>query len=225
MKKGKIKGISQGVFMKRKILIGFAAFIAACPVFAQDLTNIKPDAELSDKGFYVYVGLGYGFEKIDPDPKITYNGLNGLIGLGYDFGGRISIDLSIEYMLLAGISYTGYGYSIPKIENGLNGGIGADLGIKLINNKTIDLILPLGVLFRVNRLEVTQDNKKKFSYTYLNLESGLIASFRLGKSFYLTLPFYIGYPVYKNLNVTNYTKKDFDVINFSIGFCVKRLFV
>jgi len=219
--------------MKRKILIGFAAFIVACPAFAQ--------GESSDAGFYMNFDYGYGFGNISGNPEITYNGLTCLIGLGYDFGGLISIDLLYDVLCVEGVNYTVDGYPNSQVYHAFNTnkdnffgnmGLGADIGIKLVNDETFDLILPIGVLFRWNTLIIPQDNKKTFKHTYLNLETGLIPSFRIGNigtlfgegGLYLTLPFYIGYPVYKKLDVTNCTNPNFDsVISFSIGVCLKIL--
>jgi len=144
-----------------------ALFIAGT-VFAQEPSEAKPDLPLSDKGFFIYWGLGYGYENIeqnsgtiDKRTKITNNGLNGLIGMDYDFG-RVSIDLSVDCMLFTRVKYEEYGYSASQIDDVFYAGAGTYIGLKLINSKVFDLTLPLGALFRISKLEVTHDGKKKF---------------------------------------------------------------
>jgi hypothetical protein len=176
-----------------------------------------PQNEKTDRGFLVTTGVLYNSEKIDSDPQFNIGGMNYAIGLGYDFE-PVTINLQLDFMLIEQVEYQGYGYSRnPQITKGDNGGLGLNLGIKLVNGPVFDVILPLGFLFRSNSIELTHDNERKFKYTYLNIESGLILLWHLTKSFAVYVPFNIGYPVSQKSEVENYAKNDYDVLHYSFG--------
>ncbi|MDR1231309.1 MAG: hypothetical protein LBK61_07905 [Spirochaetaceae bacterium] len=200
----------------------------ACALFMFAVfTGIVPAqenrAKLTDKGFFIDVGLLYNYENIEPDPIVENSGINMLLGLGYDFGG-INIQLFITPWLLTKIKYSGYGYgSNAEIKEGDNNGIGFNIGLKLMNGAIFDITLPVGVLFRRSFLTVQHGDTKEFEYAYLNIESGLVLSFGY-KPLTIVIPFYAGYTVQKNSETTNYTKKDFDVMHFNIGLYLRTTF-
>ena len=177
----------------------------------------------SDKGFYMYSGFIYNHESIDPDPIIINDGLNVLLGMGYDFG-PVSLNLAGDFMMISNIQYASYRYSRPEIKDAFNAGIGASIGVKLLNSRIFDVTLPLGILFRASFLNVSHDDKREFMYLYLNAETGLVPAVWFSRYLALEAPFSIGYPVYKYHKITNYKKNDFDVFNYSIGLCLKLKF-
>jgi hypothetical protein len=191
------------------------------------LAGIVSAEENSDKGFFIFAGFLYNYEKTGPDPKIEHSGLNISAGLGYDFE-RIAVNFLFDNNLIDRITYIGYGYGNLKIKDGRNAGFGVNIGYKLLNGPVFDLTIPVGVLFRLSGVNVEHGDEKKFSYQYLNVESGLMPSIKLSRTFMLLLPFNIGLPVglpvYKNYNFVNYTERDFDIFNFSVGINLRRTF-
>jgi len=182
----------------------------------------------SDKGFTLSSGLLYNCEGIKNDPSLQSRGLNIAVILGYDFG-RVSMNFGFDVFLLSYINYTGYGYSHDvEIKNPGNAGFMFNLGIKLINSSVFDLILPVGVLFRLSDTTVFHDNERRFTYFYLNVESGLAFSFCLLRTtnslMFLSLPFNIGYPVYKKSKIKNYSDNGFNVLNYQAGFYLQFTF-
>ena len=201
----------------KKILFVFWLLVMGWGVFAQNGEIISAQNKETDKGFFTTVGVLYNSENIDPDPKFTTNGMNMTIGLGYDFE-SVTINLLFDSMLLEKIEYQGYGYSRDvQIKGGNNIGLGVNLGIKLLNGRVFDVLLPVGCLLRFSSFEVTHDNERKFEYMYINGESGLILSWRLSKALAVYVPLNIGYPVYKNSKVENYSQKDYEVFHYSFG--------
>jgi hypothetical protein len=177
----------------------------------------------TDKGFFVTAGFLYNSEKIEPDPQFATSGMNMAVGLGYDFE-PVTINLLFDFMLLERIEYQGYGYSRDmQIKGGNNIGLGVNLGIKLLNGRVFDILLPVGGLFRFSGFEVRHDSERKFEYAYINVESGLVLSWRLSKMFAVSVPLNIGYPVYKNSTVENYAQKDYEVFHYSLGIEVHIL--
>jgi hypothetical protein len=207
-------------------------FMQLLPITAVALFFVNC-ATYNDKGFFVYTGLGYGHEKIKPDPEIESNGLNYLAGLGYDFG-PVSANLTVDMMLFSITEYHGLGYASSKIEDAFNMGAGVNVGVKIFESDFFDLTLPVGALFRGSTLKLAHeysafssdytDYDIEFSYFYLNVETGLIPSLQVAEKWFLLVPFYIGYPVLKDLKTTNYPKKEYSAFNCSVGICVKRLF-
>jgi hypothetical protein len=171
----------------------------------------------TDRGFLVTVGTLYNSEKIDSDPKFTTDGMNITMGLGYDFG-SITINVVMDTMIFERVEYQGYGYSRDiQIKSADNFGLGVNLGIKLVDGRVFDILLPIGGLMRFSEFEVKHDKERKFEYAYINIESGLILSWRLSNFLALYVPFNIGYPVYKKSKVENYAQKDYDVFHYSFG--------
>jgi hypothetical protein len=192
-------------------------------VFASIVPAEENHAKMTDKGFFIDVGILYNYENIEPDPVVQNSGINMLLGLGYDFGG-INIQLFITPWLLTEIKYLGYGYgSNAEIKEGDNNGIGCNIGLKLMNGTIFDVTLPIGVLFRRSSITVQHGDTKEFEYTYLNIESGLVLSFGY-KPLTIVIPLYAGYTVLKNSETTNYTKKDFDVMHFNVGLYLRITF-
>ncbi|MDR2793559.1 MAG: hypothetical protein LBB61_07830 [Treponema sp.] len=177
----------------------------------------------SDKGFYMNTAVLYDYVKLSPDPKVESHGLGFSLGVGYDFG-LATLGLDVDMDLLSLVTYAGYGYSNPSIDSFTNVGIGVNTGIKVYNGKIFDFIIPVGVMGRINTLEVTHDNKREFNYIYLAVASGSLLSWRLTDSLYLQIPTKIGYPFLKNQRFTNYPNKDFDALICSAGLNLKILF-
>jgi hypothetical protein len=172
----------------------------------------------TDKGFFVTTGILYNSEKIDSDPKFTTEGMNISFGFGYDFE-SITINLLTDIMLFERIRYQGYGYSREvQINKADNLGMEINLGIKLVNGRIFDLVLPIGGSIRFSDFEVTHDDERKFQYAYINVESGLIFLWHFTPFFAVCLPFNIGYPVYKESKFENYSEKDYEVFHYSFGF-------
>jgi hypothetical protein len=221
----------------RKRLLPHARHFCVCfgtllPLAAAAL-SFANCATYNDTGFFTYTGMGYGHEKITPDPVIENNGLNYLAGLGYDFG-PVSANLTVDVMLFSVAEYHGYMYESSKIESTFNLGAGINLGVKIFESDFFDLTLPVGVLFRGSTLKLAHeysafsrdyaDYNISFNYFYLNIESGLIPSLQFAEKWFLLVPFYIGYPVFKDVKTTNYNENKYDAFNCTVGICVKRLF-
>jgi hypothetical protein len=175
----------------------------------------------TDRGFFITTGTLYNSEKIDSDPKFTTGGMNITFILGYDLG-SVTINVLMDAMIFERVKYQGYGYSRDvQIKSADNLGLGGNLGIKLINGRIFDIILPIGGLMRFSRFEVKHDEERKFQYAYINVESGLILSWRLSNFFAVYVPFNIGYPVYKKSSVENYAQKDYEVFHYSFGIGIQ----
>ncbi|MDR2601621.1 MAG: hypothetical protein LBC53_04120 [Spirochaetaceae bacterium] len=188
-------------------------------VFARERDN-----EETGKSFFITSAFLYNYEEIGPDPKFNTAGINWAIGLGYDFG-PVEVNLLIDSMLMEEVMYQGYGYSAyVQIKDAHNSGLGLNAGIKLLNGRIFDIILPAGVLAHSSRFEIEHDNERKFQYTYINIETGLMLSWRLSKYHAIYVPFNIGYPVYKDSKAENYTKKDYEVFHYSAGLGIRSMF-
>jgi hypothetical protein len=199
-------------------LIGFTGFL-----FARQSKDTSAENAPSDRGFFVFAGLLYDYKKIKPDPQFESSGLSGLLGLGYDFD-RITVNLKCDYMMLSLIRYTGLGHGTPSIKDSFNGGIGVDIGVKVVNGDIFDLTIPAGVSARFSGYTVEHGNEREFKYTCIAIESGLMLSLRLTGDLVAFVPFYIGVPVYKKSTVTGYTQTDFDVFGFSMGLGIRQTF-
>jgi hypothetical protein len=206
--------------MKKIFLTIFLGMVfSGTGLFAQE-----EKISVSDKGFFLFSGFGYSYVKIGPDPVFENQGLNGFLGLGYDFHG-VNINLLVDYTLLSTIKYQGYGYSQnAEIKTGEHNSIGINLGIKLINRNIFDFTIPIGASMNLSNYKVKHDNEREFKYIYINVESGVMLSWRLSKNFTLLLPFYIGYPIYKTSTIINYTKKEFEPFDYSVGIGLRRTF-
>jgi hypothetical protein len=222
------------VIMAKKslMLLVFTAIVAEW-VFAQPESK-EIRIKNPDKGFFVFSGLLYGYEKITPDPVIETNGLNLQVGFGYDIG-RINFNLLVEYTLIGlveaeYITYLGYTNELKPL---INLSAGFNMGIKILDGNMFDIAVPIGVLFHITTLKINEyysneyspDIIREFGYYYLNVESGVILSLRLSNMYSIFLPFYIGYPVYKTMAAVNYSAaEDYKVLNFSAGLCFKLTF-
>ncbi|MDR1469360.1 MAG: hypothetical protein LBT00_08720 [Spirochaetaceae bacterium] len=180
-------------------------------------SNVFAQNKGTDKGFFIAIGGLYNSEKIDSDPKFTTSGMNITSCFGYDFE-SITINLVTDMMLFERVEYQGWGYSRDvQMKTADNVGVGVNLGIKLVNGRVFDIILPIGCLIRGSEFEVKHDEERKFEYMYINVESGLILSWHLSNFFAVYVPFNIGYPVYQDSKVENYAKKDYEVFHYSFG--------
>jgi hypothetical protein len=178
----------------------------------------------NDKGPYMNAAALYNYVKLSPDPEIESHGAGFSLGFGYGFG-RVTLELDMDIDLLSLVSYAGYGYSnLARIDSFINAGVGINTGIKVYDGKNFDFIVPVGVTGRINNLEVTHDNKRKFNYMYLNAETGVLLSWRIADSLYLQVPAKIGYPFLKNQTFLNYANKSFEALTYSGGLNLKILF-
>jgi hypothetical protein len=199
--------------MKKSIFLAAILICLAGVVFAQKSGQYDM---VSDRGFFISWGLLYSHEKIEPNPVFESNGLSGTFGLGYDFG-RVSLNLAAEYMLVSLVEYQGYGYDRnPQIKESNNMGLGLNIEIKILNGGIFDITVPVGGLLRFSGFNIKHDTEKTFRYVYLNMESGLIFSWRISRNYMVFVPVNIGYPVYKG--------SKFDVLNYSLGIVVRRTY-
>jgi hypothetical protein len=60
-------------------------------IFAQE-----EKISVSDKGFFLFSGIGYSYVKIKPDPIFENKVVNAFCGLGYDLNG-VNINLLVDY--------------------------------------------------------------------------------------------------------------------------------
>jgi hypothetical protein len=193
----------------------------------------------------LFLGLNvlYDYEMFssEDDFKIEANSILFEIASGYDFGRvvpRIFFDFGLPLYGLVGFS-DGDG-SLTKGMDIKNLKFGLEVGIKPINIPIFNLTIPLGVLFCWTTY--TQKNPsyvdgypydRIWDYSYINLFSGIDATFQLNKHFKIGLFSRIVFPVkkeeeYKETLHGNYIwnstgsstrsiKSDIDVLTFSIG--------
>jgi hypothetical protein len=191
----------------------FAGFVLAQEIQEED----------SDRGYFIDAGILYNYENISSNPKIENSGISYLLGLGYDLG-DVNVHLYFTPMLSTEVKYTGDDNGGGNDVNDVyNVGVGLNVGIKLINGRAFDVTLPIGILFRTSTLKVGQGDEKDFTYSYINIEWGLVLSWSFD-SITLLVPFYVGYPISKTNDVKNYTKKDFAVTHYNIGLSMRRTF-
>ncbi|MDR1232524.1 MAG: hypothetical protein LBK61_14115 [Spirochaetaceae bacterium] len=204
--------------MKKCVCSAVMLSVIAVFVWAQQSRN-----ETSDRGYFIDAGILYNYEKIGADPKIENTGISYLLGLGYDLG-DVNIHLFFSPMLSTEVTHSGDEYGEGgDVMDVYNLGVGFNIGIKLINSNTFDMTLPVGILFRSSTLKMEQGGERDFVYKYLNIEWGLVLSWAF-ESITLLVPFYVGYPISKTNEVTNYAQKDFAVTHYNVGLSMRRTF-
>jgi hypothetical protein len=189
-------------------------------VFAGFVWAQQSGEEISDRGYFIDMGILYNHESIGADPKIENSGISYFFGLGYDLG-DVNVHLFFSPMLSTEVTHSGDEYDGGDVKDVSNLGAGLIIGIKIINGVAFDVTLPIGILFRSSTLKVS--GEMDFAYKYLNIEWGAVLSWAF-ESITLLVPFYVGYPIYKTNDVTNYAQKDFAVTHYNIGLSMRRTF-
>jgi hypothetical protein len=216
------------------ILFGLTTFC-----YSQNRYYGAPWAQKIFLGFNVL----YDYKKLTGEDDFNIGSTNMLfeIALGYDFGRivpRISFDIGLP--LHGVIGFTDGDANLTETMDTKNLKLGLEVGIKPIKTQRFDLIIPLGVLFCWTTYEQKNPSyasghpyDRIWDYNYINLYSGINATFKLNNHLKLGIFSRIGFPVkkeeeYKESLRGNYiwtssnsstrsVKSDIDVLNFSIG--------
>jgi hypothetical protein len=188
----------------------------------------------------------YDYEKLTAEDHFNISSDNMLfeIAYGYDFGRivpRISLDIGLPLYGVAG--FTDGNADIIKTMDTTSLKFGLEAGLKPIKTQIFDVVIPLGILFCQTSYEQKnpsyvegQPYDRIWDYHYINLFSGINATFKLSSHFKLGIFSRIGFPVkkeeeYKEVLRGNYiwkssnssthsVKSDIDVFNFSLGIGV-----
>jgi hypothetical protein len=216
------------------ILFGLTTFC-----YSQNRYYIAPGLQK----MFLEFNILYDYEKLTTvnDFNIESDNMLFEIALGYDFG-RISprVNLDIGLPIYGIVGFIDGNANLMETMDTKNIKFGLEVGIKPIKTQRFDLIIPLGVLFCWTTYK--QKNPSYLSghpydriwdYNYINLFSGINATFKLNNHYKFGIFSRIGFPVkneleYKETLRGNYVwtinnsktlsvKSDVDVLNFSIG--------
>ena len=225
--------------MRKIYFLGFFFVWLTTFCYSQNRYYVEPWVQKFFLGFNIL----YDYEKLTVEDKFNIESNNMLfeIALGYDFGRivpRISFDIGLP--LYGMVGFTDANVNLIETMDTKNFKLGVDIGIKPIKTQRFDLIIPFGVLFCWTTYEQKNPSyasghpyDRIWDYSYINLFSGINATFKLNNNFKLGLFSRIGFPVrkeeeYKETLRGNYiwtsnnsrtisVKSDIDALNFSIG--------
>jgi hypothetical protein len=224
--------------MRKICFLGLILFGLTVFCYSQTRYYVEPWAQKIFLGFNVL----YDYEKLARDDfNIESDNLLFEMALGYDFGRIVPrVSFNVGLPLYGVVGFTDVDKSLKEIMDTQNFKLGLEVGIKPIKTQIFDLIIPLGILFCWTTYEQKNPSyasghpyDRIWDYNYINLFSGVNATFKLNNHFKLGIFSKIGFPIkkeeeYKETLRGNYIwsstksstrsiKSDIDVLNFSIG--------
>ncbi|MDR1317656.1 MAG: hypothetical protein LBK13_12365 [Spirochaetales bacterium] len=221
--------------MRKIYFLGLILFWLTTFCYSQNKHYTAPWAQKTFLGFNVL----YDYEKLTVKDNFNIKSDNMLfeISIGYDFGEivpRIFLDIGLPLYGTDGDA------NLMETMDAKNVKFGFEVGLNPIKTQKFDLIIPLGMLFCWTTYEQKNPSyasgnpyDRIWDYNYINLFSGINATFKLNNHFKLGMFSRMGFSVKKGLeyketlrgnyiwtstNSSTYSvKRDIDVMNFSIG--------
>jgi hypothetical protein len=189
----------------KKLAIAILFIVCLCePAYSQS----KLYAPLWARGFFFDAGVQYNYQTLESEALTSRFNTDSLLfraGAGYDFG-----LFSLKFYGDFGVHLTGYEGADPVAAyfDVSNIKLGVEAGIKVLDTRVVDLIIPLG--FQCNWTAFTLKEPgyiisgansyaydSVWAFNYYNIYSGLDITVRLTDRLKLLIMGNIGYPVFQ----------------------------